>query len=443
MNTNSTTNNPICTDSTLGDMLEAYALGTLSERDAERFEEHYFLCDCCRLQLSATEEVFELLREHRHDLQDQLIAVGEDYASLRRDARLGKALPWWKSFSANLSAVLTSRLTIGTSLATIAVTLLFRFGPALPPRLAHNSPPVHTLEAPQHNQHPVAQSTNPSQLDSGLRSSGTAHGLSAPSLLNPDAGTLLKRMPETANQTESLATAGPYDRNAPPSPNNSESLYDAPRFLASMQSPNNSRSAEQSTASTGQFSRDNPPDMGTLADKYELTKERDSANKPLNNLRGDIERKPLKVSAVIEERELKPLAESSKMRSSSSGAKPHDNAWRAYEKEDYQTALRLFERGMQSGSTDCDDVLYAGVCAYMLEDNVATQRYLQQVLESPGCTDLEARTHAAWYYAHALLRLGRLDDAKPILTEIAGYGAEKSKLSGRAFEIVKKIRKAK
>lgn len=394
-----------CTDTSLGDLLESYALGTLSAHDAERFEDHFFHCDDCRARLEAGEDVFALLADFRPALQEQLIADGEDYLSMQRTERVGKKESWLAMLGANVLGVLTSRITVGAALASLVFLTLPRIAPRLLPQLVIQQPPVvqpapnvqpdyyrRIVDSLMHSD----ESVSPQQNETTESSTNEIERFVA--------------LPPALHHTRT--SAAHVTSGFSLTPNFSETTGQATRYNPRTNLMQTAAITEESGMdigmSTGVYS---DPLTGATSSTFALP----DARYLLVDLKGLYEKRapelPPEIATKIREQK------SGKSATEVTAPNLKLDAWRAYRKGHYKTALAHWIPLINSGEGDCDDQYYAGIAAYQCEDYLTSHDLLGRVYASGGCED-STRVSATWYYANTLLKLKEHEPAKLVLKDI-------------------------
>jgi TolA-binding protein len=70
---------PECTNPSLGVLLVSYSLGTLSEQDAESFEDHLLNCQACRNEMQQSLDELQTLSQNRPAVLSQLHQQGQGF----------------------------------------------------------------------------------------------------------------------------------------------------------------------------------------------------------------------------------------------------------------------------------------------------------------------------------------------------------------------------
>jgi hypothetical protein len=148
-----------CSDPRIGALLVSYALGTLPEKDAERFEHHLLHCPACQQEMEEAAPVLETLAATREQFVLRARKEKEDFESqfdrLNRDAKVGArkgrtAQPW--SWIETIGTVLWGRkwMVAAVCAVAVAVLLVIRHGPeSLPPPLVKNEIPEKLGSTPE------------------------------------------------------------------------------------------------------------------------------------------------------------------------------------------------------------------------------------------------------------------------------------------------------
>lgn len=111
-----------CTHPALGELIHGYELGTLSESDALRFEDHLVECSVCRAQLDSVEPLMQALAAERDAVLAELRRTGDSFSAQLNRAKSARSTSWLSRFlhSAYTRYALAPVLAVGI-IATVFV----------------------------------------------------------------------------------------------------------------------------------------------------------------------------------------------------------------------------------------------------------------------------------------------------------------------------------
>ncbi|HEY3296110.1 MAG TPA: zf-HC2 domain-containing protein [bacterium] len=100
---------PLCTDLSLGSLLLPYALGTLDEPSAQRFEDHVLTCTACRDELTQAAKSLQTLSANRMTIVQRLQEnIVKQTAPSRRPSRV----TWLLAAALGLAAIVAILLLV-------------------------------------------------------------------------------------------------------------------------------------------------------------------------------------------------------------------------------------------------------------------------------------------------------------------------------------------
>lgn len=165
---------PKCVEPELGALLFPYELGTLSEEDSERFEDHLFKCDACREEFQRGQQFLQDAALHRPELarliEQSAVTVEDSKQHTGRTKPRRVVLGDWRYWTALAAA------------AIIVIAVLRRERPTEPPRIVQQMPADTTetvAPSPSQNDSGMVQQSGPSGTDT-IKNGRRSHQLRAP-----------------------------------------------------------------------------------------------------------------------------------------------------------------------------------------------------------------------------------------------------------------------